>query len=118
MSREDTVTVVSDISQPIEDGVEEHVIEDYLEASVDLTWDWFRYDTPELDLTTTLQIFPNLTDTGQYRGEFEIELKWEIIEDMFWSLSFTETYDSKVDESLGEGKKKDYSIITSVGWDF
>jgi len=37
VSREDTVTVVSDISQPIEDGVEdsveEHVIEDYLEVS-------------------------------------------------------------------------------------
>jgi hypothetical protein len=29
-----------------------------------------------------------------------------------------ETYDSKVDESAGEGEKNDYSIITSVGWDF
>ena len=116
VSREDTVTVVSDISQPIEDGVEDHVIEDYLEASVNLTWDWFRYDTPELDLTTTLQIFPNLTDSGEYRGEFEIEFKWEIIEDFFWSLSFTESYDSKVSKS--DGKKNDHSIITAVGWDF
>jgi Protein of unknown function, DUF481 len=114
VSREDTVVSDPDISLQSE----EHVIEDYLEASVKLTWDWFRYDTPELDLMTTLQIYPNLTDTGQYRGEFEIELKWEIIEDMFWSLSLTETYDSKVDEITGEGKKRDYSIITSVGWDF
>jgi len=112
LSREDTI--VSDIALQNE----EHLIEDYLEASVNLTWDWFRYDTPELDLKTTLQIYPNLTDTGQYRGEFEIELKWEIIEDLFWSLSIVETYDSKVDESAGEGEKNDYSIITSVGWDF
>jgi len=114
VSREETVAPDPDIALQSE----EHVIEDYLEASIDLTWDWFRYDTPELDLQTKLQFFPNLTDSGEYRGEFEIELKWEIIEDLFWSLSFTETYDSKVDEGLGEGKKKDYSIITSVGWDF
>jgi len=112
VSREDTVVSDPEISP----RSEEHVIEDYLEAHVNLTWDWFRYDTPELDLKTTLQVFPNLTDSGEYRGEFEIELKWEIIEDFFWSLSFTETYDSKVDEQ--EGEKKDYSIITSVGWDF
>ena len=112
LSREDTL--VSDIASPNE----EHLIEDYLEASVSLTWDWFRYDTPELDLKTILQIYPNLTDTGQYRGEFEIELKWEIIEDLFWSLSISDSYDSKVDESAGEGEKNDYSIITSVGWNF
>jgi len=110
ISREDTV--VPDISLQGED----HVIEDYVEASLNLTWDWFRYDTPELDLTTTLQIFPNLTDSGEYRGEFEIELKWEIIEDFFWSLSFTDTYDSKVPEL--EGEKNDYNIITAVGWNF
>jgi len=109
-SREDTV--VQDIS--LQGEVDK--VEDYLEASLNLTWDWFRYDTPELDLMTTLQIFPNLTKSGEYRGEFEIELKWEIIEDFFWSLSFTDSYDSKVDEL--EGEKNDYSIITSVGWDF
>ncbi len=91
-------------------------VEDYLEAFATLRWDWFRFDVPELDLTTSLQILPNLTDSGEYRSEFEIELKWEIIEDLFWSLSFTDSYDSKVNEL--EGEKNDYSIITSVGWDF
>jgi hypothetical protein len=110
VSREETV--VQDIALQ----TEETVGEDYLEASVTLEWDWFRYDTPELDLTTSLQILPNLTDSGEYRGEFEIELKWEIIEDFFWSLSIADSYDSKVDEL--EGEKNDYSIITSVGWDF
>ena len=110
VSREETL--VQDIALQ----AEETVVEDYLEASVTLEWDWFRYDTPELDLTTSLQILPNLTDSGEYRGEFEIELKWEIIEDFFWSLAVTDSYDSKVQEL--EGEKNDYSIITSVGWDF
>ena len=92
------------------------VIQDFLEASVKLQWDWFRYDTPELDLTTTLEFIPNITESGEYRGEFEIELKWEIVEDLFWSLSLSDKYDSKVDPL--EGEKNDYSIITSIGWDF
>lgn len=90
--------------------------EDFLEASVKLTWDWFRYDTPELDLTTSLQIIPNLSDSGEYRGEFKIEFKWEIIEDLFWALTINDSYDSKAE--LTGGENNDYSIITSLGWDF
>ena len=81
---------------------EDVVIDDFFEAFVKLKWDWFRYDTPELDLTTSLQLIPNLTDSGEYRGEFEVEFKWEIVEDLFWSLSFTDSYDSKVAEDEGE----------------
>jgi len=92
------------------------VVEDYVEAFVELRWDWFRFDTPELDLTTTLQVIPNITESGEYRSELEVKLKWEIIEDFFWSLSLTETYDSKVLET--EGEKNDYSIITAIGYDF
>ena len=90
--------------------------EDYLEAFATLTWDWFRFDTPELDLTTSLQVIPNLTDSGEYRGEVEIEFKWEIIEDFFWALAISDSYDSKAE--LSGGENNDYSIITSVGWDF
>ena len=57
--------------------------EDTWEALAALQWEWFRYDSPELDLSTRLQIFPNLTDTGRVRGEFDIRLKWELIEDLF-----------------------------------
>ena len=90
--------------------------ENFLEAFATLTWDWFRYDTPELDLTTSLQIIPNLTDSGEYRGELEIELKWEIVEDLYWSLVIADSYDSKAE--LTGGENNDNSIITAVGWDF
>ncbi|MDH3614100.1 MAG: DUF481 domain-containing protein [Gammaproteobacteria bacterium] len=102
VSREDVGADVSD--------------ENFLEAFATLQWDWFQYDTPELDLTTSLQIIPNLTDSGEYRGEFKIEVKWEIIEDLFWSLTINDSYDSKAE--LTGGEKNDYSIITSLGWDF
>ncbi len=90
--------------------------ESTLEAFGTLTWDWFRYDTPELDLSTSLQVIPNLTDSGRVRGEFDISLKWEMVEDLFWELSFYDSFDS--DPVLQDAENNDYGIITSLGWDF
>ena len=90
--------------------------EDTLEAVLTLDWDWFRYDSPELDLSTKLQIIPNVTDTGRVRGEFDISLKWEMIDDLFWELSFYDSYDS--DPVAADAEENDYGISTSLGWEF
>jgi len=96
--------------------------EDSLEAYVTMNWDWFRFDTPELDLSTTLQVIPNLSDTGRVRGELDIKLKWEMIEDLFWELTFYDSYDSRppspTDILADKPVKNDYGIITSVGYKF
>ena len=90
--------------------------EESLEAFGTLTWDWFRYDSPELDLSTSLQVIPNLTDTGRVRGEFDTKLKWEMIEDLFWELSYYNSYDSR--PAAAGAAKNDYGVITSLGYDF
>ena len=90
--------------------------EDTWEAIGTLRWGWFRYDSPELDLSTELQLIPNLTDTGRVRGEFDISLRWEMIEDLFWELSFYDSYDS--DPVVLGAEKNDYGVNTSLGWDF
>jgi hypothetical protein len=81
--------------------------EETLESYGLMTWDWFRYDTPELDLSTSLEVIPNLSDTGRVRGELDITFKWEMVEDLFWQLSLYDSYDSR-----------DYGIVTSLGYDF
>ena len=90
--------------------------EDTIEAFGALNWDWFRYDTPELDLSTNLQVIPNLTDTGRVRAELDIKLKWEIIEDLFWQLTLYDSFDS--DPIVVDAEKNDYGITTSLGWEF
>ena len=90
--------------------------EDTLEAFATMTWDWFRYDSPELDLSTSLQVIPNLTDTGRVRGELDIKLKWEMIEDLFWELSYYHSYDSR--PAAVDAAQNDYGVITSLGYDF
>jgi len=90
--------------------------EDTLEAFATLAWDWFRYDTPELDFSTNLQIIPNLTDTGRVRAELDISMKWEMIEDLFWELQFYDSFDS--DPVVQGAEENDYGVITSLGWEF
>jgi hypothetical protein len=90
--------------------------EETIEAYGMVNWDWFRFDTPELDLSTSLEIIPNLSDTGRVRGELDIELKWEMIEDLFWQLSYYNSYDS--DPATDGAEKNDYGIITSLGYKF
>ena len=90
--------------------------EQTVEGVLRVDWDWFRYDSPELDLGTSLRLYPNLSDTGRVRGEFDITLRWEIIDDLFWQLSFYESYDS--DPVDTEANSNDYGITTSLGWSF
>jgi hypothetical protein len=90
--------------------------EETLEAYGLVTWDWFRYDTPELDLSTSLEIIPNLSDTGRVRSELDVTLKWEMIEDLFWQLSLYDSYDSR--PATAGAEKNDYGIVTSLGYDF
>ena len=90
--------------------------QDTLEAYLTVEWDWFRYDSPEFDLSTSLEIIPNLTDTGRVRGEFDISLKWEIINDLFWEISFYDSFDS--DPVVVDAERNDYGVTTSLGYDF
>jgi len=89
---------------------------DTLEAFGTLTWDWFRFATPELDFSTSLQVIPNLTDRGRVRSEWDIKFKWEMIDDLFWELNIYNSYDS--DPVVDGAEKNDYGIATSLGWDF
>jgi len=90
--------------------------EDTVEAFATLAWDWFRYDTPELDFSTELQVIPNLTDTGRIRAELDVSLKWEMIEDLFWQLEFYNSFDSE--PVVPGAEENDYGVITSLGWEF
>jgi len=90
--------------------------EDTVEGVLALDWDWFRYDEPELDLSTSLLVIPNLSESGRVRGELDISLKWDITGDLFWELGFYNSYDS--DPVVEGAEKSDYGISTSLGWDF
>jgi hypothetical protein len=100
---------------PEEGGIDEPD-KDTVEAYVSLDWDWYRFDSPELDLSTSLEVIPNLTESDRIRGEFDISLKWEIIHDLFWEVSLYNSYDSN--PVVDGAEQNDYGITTSIGYDF
>jgi len=88
-----------------------------LELRLSGTWDWFRFDSPELDWSNTLQIIPSLTDKGRVRGEFDTSLKWEMIDDLNWALTFYSSYDNKP-QSGAANATIDYGVNTNLVYEF
>jgi hypothetical protein len=89
---------------------------DSLESYFSGKLDWFRYDSPELNWSTNLEVIPSLTESGRVRVEFDTNLKWEIVGDLFWMLEFYSSYDSQPQSETGSNN--DHGVITSVSYDF
>ncbi len=87
-----------------------------IEGIIGLNADWFRYDDPELDFSTRLQLFPSLTRFGRLRANLDSSLSWEFLSDLSWVLTFYYAFDS--DPVATDAGRQDYGIITSIGWEF
>lgn len=89
---------------------------DSLESYGTMTWEWFRFDTPELDWSTTLEVIPSLTESGRTRGEYDATLRWEIISDLYWQLGYYYSYDNQ--PQAEDASSNDYGITTSIAYKF
>jgi len=80
--------------------------------------DYSRYifDDPSVDLSVSLFAFPSITQSGRTRAQFDVNLRWELIHDLFWDLTYYNTFDS--DPPSGSTSTNDYGIVTSVGYSF
>lgn len=89
---------------------------DSLEAFFTVEWDWFVFQDPELDWSTTVQIIPSLTESGRVRGELDTSLKWEVIGDLNWGLSFYGSFDNQ--QSTAGESTSDYGVNTTITYEF
>jgi hypothetical protein len=86
-----------------------------VEAILNTEYEFFTYDAPETSLSTSFTVYPSLTESGRVRTNLEIDLRRELIEDLFVELSLYESYDSEPPE---DGEKNDYGIVTGLGYTF
>jgi hypothetical protein len=87
-----------------------------LEALFDLSYEYFRYTSPERALDIGLRVFPSLTSLGRVRADFNTTFRLEFVKDLFWSMELFVSYDS--DPISEEGSSSDYGIISSLGYKF
>ena len=67
------------------------------------------------NLDATLLVYPGITDAGRWRGNFRTQLRWELIEYLFWNLTYYYTFDN---EPSPEAASNDTGINTSIGYSF
>jgi hypothetical protein len=83
------------------------------EAMVAMDLEWFRYDTPQLDVATKFTLYQRLSGTREPRGNLDVNFKWEIFKDFYWSFSVYYTFDRQTE--TGE-PTNDYGSFVSLGW--
>jgi hypothetical protein len=86
-----------------------------LEGVLGASWRIFRFNDPEVSLASTAYLYPSLTESGRRRGTLDVSLRREIISDLFFDISFYESYDS---DPPSAGETTDYGIVTSLGYKF
>jgi hypothetical protein len=72
----------------------------------------FRFDGCEIDLSTILEIIPNLSDWGRVRGEFDVRLRRELVDDFFWTIEVYDSFDSGP-KSM-DADENDYGVVTGL----
>lgn len=87
-----------------------------LDAIVSTSLSAFRYTSPKLDFTVSLNIVPSLTDWGRVRIDLNERLSYEIFKDFFISLSGFYSVDSR--PPVEGTRKHDYGVFSSVRWEF
>ncbi len=87
-----------------------------LDGILQFQYDSFLYDTPKLDLTLNLLLFPGITEAGRVRSNYDLTLSKELVEDFFLNLSVGGTYDT--DPTSADAAKSDYSITTGISYEF
>jgi hypothetical protein len=79
-------------------------------------WDAFRYDSPKLDFSTSLSLYPSLSTLGRVRGELAMRIKYEVFRDFNVGLKFTDTFDSDPPEETAS--TNDFISSVTIGWSY
>ena len=87
-----------------------------VEGQVSAQLDAFRYNSPKLDLSKSLMVYPGITDWGRVRIDFDTRISYELIKDFFLTLSLFERYDSRPPSETAA--KSDFGTTLSISWSF
>jgi putative salt-induced outer membrane protein YdiY len=75
---------------------------------------WFTFGDFENDLSSSVLVFPSLTESERVRVDFDISYRQDLFGDLYLRFSFYDQYDSRPPEGASEN---DYGTSIAVGWD-
>jgi hypothetical protein len=86
-----------------------------LPLSLTTDFQWFVWSGLSTDVSSRLVISPILDDSGRWQISFTSSLSRELVSSLYLSIGITEIYDSRPPT---EANKNDFSITSSLGWNF
>lgn len=73
------------------------------------------YDIGDLSLVTRAVAYPSLTESGRWRFDYNLDVKYDLPLDFYINFGITLNYDNKPVQS---GSETDYVFQTTFGWSF
>jgi hypothetical protein len=81
-----------------------------------LDWRIYRFDIPELTLTSSLKVFPYLSDVSRVRARMDVSLQRKFTRSLTLNFSIYDDYDNR---PAGKAAlSNDYGIVTGIGYTF
>ena len=59
---------------------------------------------------------PSLTQSDRVRADFNLDFKWEVVQDFFFGMELYTSFDSK--PASVNASDIDYGVISSVGYSY
>jgi hypothetical protein len=81
-----------------------------------LSYEYYKFSTPERTFKTDFTVFPSITDWGRWRASMSTNFKLEIVTDFFWILDVYANYDTAPIST--NAAKSDYGVTSSLGYKF
>jgi Protein of unknown function, DUF481 len=81
-----------------------------------LSYEYYKFSSPERTFRTDFTVFPSITDWGRWRADLKTDFTLEIVTDFFWKLELYANYDT-APISIN-GAKSDYGLSSSLGYKF
>ena len=72
------------------------------------------FDIGDLNLLSSLYLYPSLTESGRFRSDFKLDTKYDLPLDFYVKLGLTLNYDNK---PAVTGKETDYVMGFTIGWE-
>jgi hypothetical protein len=85
-----------------------------LELFISTDFASWQFDSPEMDISLTGNLYPSLTEGGRVRADTDLRIRWELVSDLFWDVTAFGTYDNE----SAQGGEFDYGITTGLGWKY
>ena len=86
------------------------------EAFLQLQFNFFRFEKPEINVDLYESVFFGIAQNGRIRNDGELDINWEMIDDLKLNLGFYTNYDNQ--PPVAGNRKFDYGIVLGLTYTF